>query len=166
MMDMKLTIRYIPLSQIKPDVPAKMTEPVRRLRRFMWDCMHVLAVRRSLKDGSYILISGLDRYEYLHKHTNRTHAPCIIDDEKPMSGLKPMLRPLLRKQLRDEQTERRRVYLLVMPQWAMIRAFLRQEPRFAELSRMDQLKVLLLAIRYRKTVVVCMRSLVTELLSK
>jgi hypothetical protein len=31
---------------------------------------------------------------------------------------------------------------------------------------MDQLKVLLLAVRYRKTVVVCMRSLVTELLSK
>lgn len=162
---MKLTIRYIPLSQIKPDVPAKMTEPVRRLRRFMWDCMHVLAVRRSRKDGSYILISGFDRYEYLHKHTNRTLAPCIIDDEKPMSALKPMLRPMLRKQLPGERPERS-VCWLPLPQWAMIRAFLRQEPRFAELSRMDQLKVLLLAVRYRKTVVVCMRSLVTELLSK
>lgn len=162
---MKFTIQYIPLNKIKPDVAAKMTEPVRRLRRLMWDCMHVLAVRKNRKDGSYTLVSGLDRYEYLHKHTNRTHAPCIIDDDKPMTGVKQLLRPLLRKRPRDERP-RRRTVRLAPPQWSMIRAFLQQEPRFAQLSRMDQLKVLLLALRYKKTVVVCMRSLVNELLSK
>lgn len=162
---MKFTIRYIPLSKIRPNVSAKMTERVRRLRRLMWDCVHVLAVRKDRRSGGYTLISGIDRYEYLNKQTYRTHAPCIIDEARPITEVRHLLQPLLRKQRREEKL-RKRPGRLTLAQWSMIRDFLRQESRFEELSRVDKLKVLLLALRYKKTVVVCMRSLVDELTSK
>ncbi|MEF3305849.1 hypothetical protein [Paenibacillus sp. GYB003] len=49
--------------------------------------------------------------------------------------------------------------------WSVVRSFLKREPRFARLSRVQQLQVLLLGIRYRKTVVCAMKAKVEELLA-
>ncbi|QDP39313.1 hypothetical protein [Radiobacillus deserti] len=150
---MKFTVEYVPLHKIKTDLSVKVTERMKRLRMFMWDCMHVLVVKKDKKSDSFTLVSGENRFEYLKKHTNQTYVPCIIDVEHKKSKY-----PFLQKELED--------YPMIPKGLSIIRTFLKEEPRFRELSRLDQLKVLMLGVRYKKTVLETMKRTVYHLHKK
>ncbi|WML56205.1 hypothetical protein [Neobacillus sp. PS2-9] len=154
---MKFTIQYIPLNKIKPDLSLKITEHIKKLQRLMWDCMFVLVVKKNRKDGSYIIVSGQDRFESLKKHTKNIYAPCIVD-KSSSTGMISWFHRLRNKQPLDD-------FPLMPPSWSIVRSFLKQEPRFKKLSRSEQIRVLLIAARYKKTVIYSMRTTVNELLS-
>lgn len=162
---MRFMVHYISLSKIKPDLSVKMTQNIKKFRRLMWDCMHLMAVRKNRKDGNFILLSGLDRYEYLRKHTNKKYAPCIIDGGKASFGVKAWIHRLRNRPMLHDFP-----YInadqMIPTSWSIVRSFLKQEPRFLHLSRSQQLKVLLLAIRYKQTVVSSMKAMVDDSLSK
>ena len=154
---MKFTIQYIPLDKIKPDLSLKITEHIKKLQRLMWDCMFVLVVKKNRKDGSYIIVSGQDRFESLKKHTKNIYAPCIVDKSNSSTGMKSWLQRLRNKQPLDD-------FPLMPTSWSIVRSFLKQEPRFKHLSRSEQIRVLLIAVRYKKTVIYSMKTTVNEIL--
>jgi len=154
---MKFTIQYIPMNKIKPDLSLKITEHMKKLQRLMWDCMFVLVVKKNRKDGSYIILSGQDRFESLKKHTKNIYAPCIVD-KSSSTGMISWFHRLRNKQPLDD-------FPLMPPSWSIVRSFLKQEPRFKNLSRSEQIRVLLIAARYKKTVIYSMRTTVNEILS-
>lgn len=155
---MKFTVQYIPLNKIKPDLSLKITEHFKKLQRLMWDCMFILVVKQNRKDGSYSIVSGEERFEYLRKHTKNIYAPCIVDKSKP-SGIQSWIPRFRHKQPLDD-------FPLMPASWSIFRSFLKQEPRFSELSRSQQIKVLLLAARYKKTVIITMKKTVAEFLKQ
>ena len=152
---MKFTIQYIPLNKIKPDVSLKITEHIKKLQRLMWDCMFVLVVRKNRKDNNYTIISGQDRYESLRKHTKTLYAPCIVDKSNP-TGKIPLFHRLRKKQPFDD-------FPLMPKSWSIMRSFLKQEPRFKNLTRSQQIRILLLAAQYKKTVIYTMRKTVDNI---
>jgi hypothetical protein len=140
---MRYTIQYIPLCKIKPGEAAALTSRLRKLRGLMWDAMQLLVVRRNRGDGNYRLLFGRTRYDYLVTHTKKRSAPCLVDESPARSRIRSYgkrLRQLIRH----------------APALSIIRMFTREEPRFRQLSRRQQFQVLLLAIRYRETVVSAM----------
>jgi hypothetical protein len=153
---MKFTIQYIPLNKIKPDLSVKITEHIKKLQRLMWDCMFVLVVRKNRKDDSYIIVSGQDRFESLKKHTKNIYAPCIVD-KSSSTGMISWLHRLRKKQPLDD-------FPLMPASWSIFRSFLKQEPRFKNLSRSEQIRVILIAAHYKKTVVYTMKNTVNEIL--
>lgn len=153
---MKFTVQYIPLNKIKPDLSLKITEHIKKLQRFMWDCMFVLVVRKNKKDDSYIIVSGQDRYENLRKHTKSIYAPCIVD-KSISSGITSWFHRIRNKQPLDD-------FPLMPKSWSIVRAFLKQEPRFNELTRAQQIRVLILAVKYKKTVIHSMQTMVKDIL--
>jgi hypothetical protein len=153
---MKFTIEYIPLNKIKPDLSLKITEHLKRLQRLMWDCMFVLVVKKNRKDDTYIIVSGQERLESLKKHTKNIYAPCIVD-KSDSSGILSWLYRLQNKQPLDD-------FPLMPASWSIARSFLKQEQRFKNLSRSEQIRVLRIAARYKKTVIFAMRNTVDEML--
>ena len=154
---MKFTIEYIPLNKIKPGLSLKITEHMKKLQRLMWDCMlNLLIVKKNRKDDSYIIVSGQDRFEYLKKHTKNIYAPCIVD-KSDFTGMKSWFYRFRNKQPLSD-------FPLVPTTWLIVRSFLKQEPRFKSLSRSQQIRVLSLAVRYKKTVIYTMKTTVDEIL--
>ncbi len=147
---MRFTVQYIPLRKIRPGESAGMTSRLRKLRGLMWDSLHLLVVRRNRKDGSYKLLIGRSRYDYLVTHTKKIAAPCLVD-ESPA-----------RSRIRAYGTRLRR-FIRHAPSMAIIRTFMRAEPRFRRLTRRQQLQVLLLAVQYRDTVVATMIAKVDQM---
>ena len=156
-MFVKFTVQYIPLNKIKPDVSSKITEHIKKLQRLMWDCMFVLVVRKNRKDNNYTIISGQERYESLRKHTKTLYAPCIVDKSTP-TGKMPLFHRLRKKQPLDD-------FPLMPTSWSIMRSFLKQEPRFKQLTRSQQIRVLILAAQFKKTVIFTMRNTVDDILS-
>ena len=154
---MKFTIEYIPLNKIKPDLSLKITNHMKKLQRLMWDCMmYVLVVKKNDKDGSYIIVSGQERFETLKKHTKNIYAPCIVDKSSSNKMLSWFYRFRNKQPLDD--------FPLMPTSWLIFRSFLRQEPRFHHLSRSEQLRVLRIAACYKKTVIYSMKSAVDNIL--
>jgi hypothetical protein len=153
---MKFTIEYIPLNKIKPDLSLKITEHIKKLQRLMWDCMFVLVVKKNWKDDSYIIVSGQDRFESLKKHTKSIYAPCIVD-KSGSAGIIAWFYRLRNKQPLDD-------FPLMPTSWSIVRSFLKQEPRFKNLSRSEQIRVLRIAARYKKTVIYTMKTTVDHIL--
>ena len=156
---MKFTIEYIPLNKIKPDLSLKITKHMKKLQRLMWDCMmYVLVVKKNRKDGSYILVSGQERFETLKKHTKNIYAPCIVDKSVSTGMISWFYRlRLWNKQPIDD-------FPLMPTSWLIVRSFLKQEPRFQNLSRSEQIRVLRIAACYKKTVIYTMKKTVDEIL--
>ncbi|MED3563059.1 hypothetical protein [Bacillus xiapuensis] len=153
---MKFTIQYIPINKIKPDLSQKITEHIKKLQRLMWDCMFVLVVKKNRKDGSYTILSGQDRFESLKKHTKNIYAPCIVD-KSSSTGIISLFYRIWKKQPLDD-------FPLMPASWSIVRSFLKQEPRFKNLSRSEQIRVLLIAARYKKTVIYTMKTTVDHIL--
>jgi hypothetical protein len=151
---MSFSVQYIPLNKIKPDGSAKMTHNIKLIRKFIWDCMYLLAVEENPKEGNFIIVSGIQRYEYLRKHTNNKYTPCIVLNRKLSSEVKSLV---------DHLFPNMKAERITPASWSILRSFLQQEPRFINLSLGQQIKVLLLGIRYKKTVIQSMRALVDQL---
>lgn len=154
-MNLKFSVQYIPLTKIKPDLSIKLSDHMKRLQRFMWDCMFVLVVRKSQKDDSYIIVCGQDRFESLRKHTKSIYAPCIVD-KSASTSLISWFHRFRKKQPLDD-------FPLMPKSWSIFRSFLKQEPRFNNLSRSQQIRVLILAAKYKKTVIHSMKTVVNEM---
>lgn len=160
------TVQYVPLSKIKPDVPAKMTSHIRKLRSMMWDCMHLLVVRKNQNDGSYVLLLGNERYEFLSKHTKKLVAPCLVDDSYPkVKGQEPSWLNRFRRKRMHALFPDIKLGSITPAAWSIIRTFLKEEPRFKQLTRRQQIHVLVQAFRYRKIVVASMKMKVDQLSS-
>jgi hypothetical protein len=161
---MRLNVQYIPMSKIKPNFTVKITEHIKKLRNVMWDCMHILVVKKE-KDGNYTIISGNDRYEYLQKHTKNKFAPCIIDENKMFTELKYWILRIFN--VHKQEKENKDFFNKLSPKSVVIiRNFLKEEPRFKSLSTAEKTKVLILALRYKKTVMTSMKLKVDECLKK
>ncbi|MGC4377658.1 hypothetical protein WD019_12055 [Fictibacillus sp. Mic-4] len=162
---MRFMVEYIPLKKIKLDEPVKLTDRLKKLRSLMWECMHVIVVKKDQKDNRFIIVSGRDRYEYLRKQTKHQYAPCIIDESNTSSGMKYWITRLWNRNLPPDIPS-----IHSGPfhptSLSIIRSFIKKEPRFVQLSRSQQFKVLILGIRYKKTVESSMREKVDEILSK
>ncbi|HZG87705.1 hypothetical protein [Paenibacillus sp.] len=161
---MRFTIQYIPLKQIHAGAPVRMTDRIKQLRRVIWDSPQLLAVTKNRK-GGYTVVGGHDRYRYLKAHTDKMYAPCVLDDRREKRGISV---PAWLKRMRG------RGFAAALPKmhpenvtpagWSIIRAFLKEEPRFAGLTRMQQARILLVGVRYKRTVVREMKRMVDELL--
>ncbi|MED1865165.1 hypothetical protein P4V41_16995 [Fictibacillus nanhaiensis] len=157
---MKLNVQYIHLTKIKPDYTIRLTDHVKMLKNRMWDSMHMLVVKQDKKNG-FKIICGNDRYEYLTKHTKNKYALCLIDEQPRKKETKNWLQSLSKE--REEQDKK--LFKKVSPAaLSIIKCFLKENPRFHELSLSKRLKVLLLAVRYKKTVIGSMKTKVDNLM--
>jgi hypothetical protein len=161
---MRLNVQYIPMSKIKPNVSITITEHVKKLRNMMWDCMHIVVVKKD-KSGYFTIISGNDRFEYLQKHTKTKYAPCIIDESRFKTELKFWFYRIFN--LQHTEKDNKQISRELSPKSvSIIRSFLKEEPRYKRLSHIQKTKILILALRYKKTVISSMKSKVDECLSK
>ncbi|MFD1356556.1 hypothetical protein ACFQ4X_01495 [Fictibacillus halophilus] len=161
---MRLNVQYIPMNKIKPNISIKINEHVKKLRNIMWDCMHILVVKKD-KDGSFTIISGNDRFEYLQKHTKTKYAPCIIDESRFTAELKYWYYRVFNPK-NSEKNNKHESWYLNPKSVSILRSFLKEEPRFKRLSHIQKTKILILAMRYKKTVISSMKLKVDECLSK
>jgi len=161
---MKLTIQYIPLNRIHSSKPVRMTERIKQLRRVLWDSAHLLAVKKNRKDGTFVVVGGHDRLRYLRSNTNKQYAPCILDEANDSVSRNI---PVWIRDLRNRKLPKS--FPAVDPDkitpagWSIVRSFVKEEPRFETLTRVQKLRVLLLAVRYKRTVVLAMKRMVDEL---
>ncbi|MBP3963832.1 hypothetical protein [Paenibacillus lignilyticus] len=162
---MRFTVRYIPLSKIKPGLPVGMTARLRYLRHLMWDGLHLIVVQKDRKDGQYRILLGNDRYEYLRNHTKKLTAPCIVDESKLGARLQNWLQRFTRKPPTADPASASALKRLTPSSWAIVRAYLKEDHRFKQLSRKQQAQVLLLAVRHKQMVVSAMKSKTDQLLA-
>ncbi|MGG1552200.1 hypothetical protein [Paenibacillus ferrarius] len=163
---MRFTVQYIQLDKIKPGIASVMTSHIRKLRHLMWDCMHLLVVRKNRKDGTYTVVLGQERYDYLRKHTKKRTAPCLVDESRSSAQASRWLTRLRSRSARQAfpVIDRSR---LTPAAWSIIRSFLREDKaRLTQLSRKQQAQVFALAFRYRRTVIAAMKAKVDEIAKK
>ncbi|SDM79953.1 hypothetical protein SAMN04487897_10182 [Paenibacillus sp. yr247] len=163
---MRYTVQYIPLSKIKPEsIISKTSLRKKELKKVAQDLMHLLVVRKSRKEGGYIIQGGHQHFDFLKKHTNKSSAVCLVDESKISASVGKILDRFRKRQLPYDVP-----YLkpdrIAVNSWSIIRTFLKREPRFRRLSRRQQLKVLRLGIQYRKTTMLSMQAKVEDLLKK
>lgn len=161
---MRYTVRYIPLKRIKPgDISVKITQRIKELRKTAQDCMHMLIVRKSKKEGGYVVVSGHSHLDYLKKHTKKNTVACLVDESKVSSTLSSFIYRF-RKQKLPKYVPYIRPERLVGSSWSIIRTYLKQDPRFKNLSRTQKMKVLRLGLQYKKTTITSMKAKVDEFL--
>jgi hypothetical protein len=162
---MRYTVQYIPLNKIKPDFSSKITKRIKELKKAARDCMHLLVVRKSRKEGGYIIVSGNNHFEFLKHHTNKSFAPCLVDESNALSSL-TSLYYRFRKQKLPYDVPFLKSDKIALDSWSIIRSFLKQEPQFRRLSRKQQIHVIRLGLQYKKTTVSSMKAKVHDLLKK
>lgn len=123
----------------------------------MLDCMHVMVVQKNKQEGHYQLVYGKNHYQYLQKYTTKKYVPCIVD-ESGKKGLKTWFQQLRSPASMD--------YPLSPKSWSIVRGFLKEDPRFKQLSLAEKWKVILLAVRYKRTVIQSMKNKVDEFKTK
>ncbi|WP_313998056.1 hypothetical protein [uncultured Paenibacillus sp.] len=154
---LRYTLQYIPLSKIKPGISVQITKRIMELRKAAQDCMHVLVVRKSRKQGGYLIVSGVNNYEYIRKHTKKKTVPCLVDESKAASSFAAFMSSFRKRKLPYDVPwiKKDRV---APGSWSIIRTFMKQEPRFRQLTRNQQIKVLRLGLQYKKTTISSMKA--------
>ncbi|NOU73801.1 hypothetical protein GC098_20750 [Paenibacillus sp. LMG 31458] len=163
---MRYTVQYLPLSKIKPEsIAAKTSLRNKEFKKVAQDLMHLLIVRKSRKEGGYVILGGHHHFDFLKKHTKKSSAVCLVDEGKISASVGTLINRFRKRQLPYEVP-----YItpdkIAVNSWSIIRTFLKREPRFRRLSRRQQLKVLRLGIQYRKTTIQSMQAKVEDLLKK
>jgi hypothetical protein len=163
---LRYTVQYIPLSKIKPEnIAAKTSLRNKEFKKVAQDLMHLLIVRKSRKEGGYVILGGHHHFDFLKKHTKKSSAVCLVDERKISASVGSLINRFRKRPLPydipDISPDR-----IAVNSWAIIRTFLKREPRFRRLSRRQQLKVLRLGIQYRKTTIQSMQAKVEDLLKK
>lgn len=151
---MKFTVHYVPLKKIKTGSKVMITDRLKKLRTYMLDCMNVMVVKKNQKEDSYSLIYGLNQYQYLQKYSNKKYVPCIIDESEKKSWGRLVQR---------FQNSTFMDIPLSPKSWSIVHAFLKEEPRFQKLTFTEKMKVILLAVRYKRTVIQSMKNKIDEL---
>ncbi|WP_188176360.1 hypothetical protein [Paenibacillus sedimenti] len=159
---MGYTVQYIPLSKIKSGLIAKSTKRSKELHKVAQDCMQLLIVRKSRKEGGYVIVSGINHLEYYKRYSKKNVVPCLVDEGKISSTFVSLLNRFQKRKLPYElpytNTDQ-----IAGNSWSIIRSFLKQDFRFKRLTRREQLKVLRLGIQYKKTTIRSMKAKVDEL---
>lgn len=158
---MRYTVQYIPLNKIKPGFTTQVTQRIKELKRTAQDCMQLMIVRKSKKAGGYILVSGSSHLDYLTKHTRKLAAPCLVDESKASAKLDSLMHRIRKRSMPYDVPFIKRERTPASS-WAIIRRFLKQEPRFKSLSRRQQLQVLRLGLQYKRTTVSAMKDMVQK----
>lgn len=162
---MGYTVQYIPLSKIKSGFIANSTNRSKELRKVAQDCMQLLIVRKSRKDGGYVIVSGINHLDYYKRYTKKSVVPCLIDEGKISSTFASLLNRFQKRRLPYElpyiNTDQ-----IAGNSWSIIRSFLKQDSRFKRLTSQEQLKVLRLGIQYKKTTIRSMKAKVDELIKR
>lgn len=162
---LRYTVQYIPLRKIKPGISVQISQRIKDLHKVAQDCMQVLIVRKSRKEGGYIIVSGANHYDYMKKHTRKKTAPCLVDESKASSSVAAFISRFHKRKLPYDlpfiKSDR-----LAPNSWSIIRTFMKQEPRFKQLTRSQQIKVLRLGLQYKKTTISSMKGKVDALLKK
>ncbi|MBW5446267.1 hypothetical protein GE107_09370 [Cohnella sp. CFH 77786] len=162
---MRYTVQYIPIGKIVAGGDVPVTKRLRRLRQTAVDCLHLLIVRKSRKAGGYVVVSGHRHLDYLKRHTKKKAAPCLVDENRASSAIVTFLERIRKPELPCEVPYLKRERVAVNS-WSIIRTYLKQDSRFRQLSRRQQLKVLRLALQYKKTTVQSMKAKVDEWVGK
>ncbi|RIX59502.1 hypothetical protein D3P08_04990 [Paenibacillus nanensis] len=162
---MRYTVQYIPLSKLKPGISVQLTKRIKELRKAAQDCMHLMIVRKSRKAGGYVIISGNHHFDYFKKHTRKAVAPCLVDESKALEGLHSLIHRMRKRKLPYEVPILKRERTPASS-WTIIRRFLKQEPRFKQLSRRQQVKVLRLGLQYKKTTMLSMKAMVDDIVNR
>ncbi|MFD1955568.1 hypothetical protein ACFSL6_15685 [Paenibacillus thailandensis] len=164
---MRYTVQYIPLSKIKAGGSAQPTRRIKELRIAAQDFMHLLIVRKSRKHGGYVVVGGQNHYEYFKQHTKKKTVPCLVDESKAAASFGFFAN---RFRLRGNSSQPDIPHLnrdrTPAKSLSIIRAFLNQQPRFKQLSRRQQFKVIRLGLQYKKTTVKSMNEMVDGFLRK
>lgn len=162
---MGYTVQYIPLNKIKSEFISKSTKRSKELRKVAQDCMQLLIVRKSRKDGGYVIVSGINHLEYYKRYTKKNVVPCLVDEGKISSTFALLLNRFRKRKLPYElpfiNSDQ-----IAGNSWSIIRSFLKQDPRIKRLTRREQIKVLRLGIQYKKTTIRSMKAKVDELLKR
>src|SRR5690606_2342086 len=137
-MYMRFTIQYIPLKKLDASSPIRFTEQIRQLRKVVWDSTHLIAVKKNRRDGRYTVIGGHDRYRYLKAHSNKVYAPCVLDETKESSRTLPQWIRNLRNRGLPKHLPKFHPDKVSPAGWSIIRTFLKDEPRFRKLNRIQQ----------------------------
>ncbi|MFC5650363.1 hypothetical protein ACFPYJ_14735 [Paenibacillus solisilvae] len=162
---LRYTVQYIPLSKIKPGISVQISQRIKDLRKVAQDCMQVLVVRKSRKEGGYIIVSGANQYEYIKKYTKKKTAPCLVDQSKASSSAAAFM-SLFHKRKPPSDIPYIKSDRLAISSWSIIRTFMKQEPRFKQLTHSQQIKVLRLGLQYKKTTISSMKAKVDVLYKK
>ncbi|WP_137790399.1 hypothetical protein [Bacillus sp. E(2018)] len=157
---MRLNVQYIHLFKIKPDYSIKVTDHVKMLKNRMWDSMHMLVVKRDKKKG-FSIISGNDRYDYLVKHTKSKYALCMIDEHPRKTDIRNWLQSFRGLEKKEQVKSFNKSNPTAL---SIIKCFVKENPRYYKLSLRNRLAVLLLAVRYKKTVIRSMQTKVDDIL--
>jgi hypothetical protein len=163
---LRYTVQYIPLSKIRPEsITTKTSQRKKELKKVAQDLMHLLVVRKSRKEGGYIILDGHHNFDFLKKHTNKNCAVCLVDESKISASIGSLVHHFRRRQL-PYDVPYIRPDRVAINSLSIIRTFLKREPRFRMLSHRQQLKVLRLGIQYRRTTVLSMLAKVDDLLKR
>ncbi|MBB3113239.1 hypothetical protein FHS18_005342 [Paenibacillus phyllosphaerae] len=162
---MRYMVQYLPLHKLKSAMTDKATKRSKELRKVAQDCMQLMIVRKSRKDGGYVVVNGSNHLEHYRRFSNKKTVPCLVDEGKIASTMTALWHQLRKRKLPHELPS------ADMDQtsgngWSIIRSFLKQDPRFKTLSRREQAKVLRLGIQYKKTTIRSMKSKVDELIKR
>lgn len=161
---MKFTIQYIPLDQIEPHASLAAAKPFGKLHRFMRDCLaHLLIVRRNAKGGKYTLLNGQERYAFLLKHTRKKFAPCLIDKDGAPYGKSAPFHRITALKLLDLIPGWRLEQTAIAQSFSIICSFIKAEPRFHDLKLRQKIRVLMLAVRFKRTTAASMKAMVQYL---
>jgi hypothetical protein len=163
---LRYIVQYIPLNKIKPEsIITKTSQRRKELKKVAQDLMHLLVVRKSRKEGGYIILDGHHHFDFLKKHTNKNCAVCLVDENKISASISSLL-PRFRKRQLPYEVPNIKPDRISINSWSIIRTFLKREPRFRKLSHRQQLKVLRLGIQYRRTTVLSMQAKIDDLLKR
>jgi hypothetical protein len=163
---LRYIVQYIPLNKIKPEsIITKTSQRRKELKKVAQDLMHLMVVRKSRKEGGYIILDGHHHFDFLKKHTNKNCAVCLVDENKISASISSLLHRFRKRQLPYEVPNIKPDRISINS-WSIIRTFLKREPRFRKLSHRQQLKVLRLGIQYRRTTFMSMQAKVDDLLKK
>ena len=158
-------MQYIPLHKIKSGFIGKSTRRSKELHKVAQDCMQLLIVRKSRKEGGYIIVSGNNHLEYYKRYTKKNVVPCLVDKGKVSSTFESLLKRFQKHKLPYALPYTNTDHI-AGNSLSIIRSFLKQDIRFKRLTRREQLKVLRLVIQYKKTTIRSMKAKVDELIKR
>ncbi|MDC3415464.1 hypothetical protein [Aquibacillus salsiterrae] len=144
---MKFTIQYVPLKKITNNQPVDVTDKIRYLRKVMLDCLYLLVVKKNKKEDSYQVLSGHSRLDFLSKHTNLKYVPCLIADQHANSSKAALL-----NKMNDNNSS----------SFQIIKRFIKEEPEYKSLNLFQKIKILMIGLNYKRTVISVMKSQVNQ----
>jgi len=138
---------------------------MKELQKVAQDYVHLLIVRKSRKDRCYIIVNGNNNFEFLKNHTKKKFAPCLVAESKASESFSSIVHRFRKRKLPFDLPPNK-VDKINAASWSIINSFLKKEPRFKQLPLNQQIRIIWIALRYKKATLLAMRKKVDQLLKK